>query len=225
MCSLADIVHKDDVVAQSDFLTTLLVVVPRTQAKTWLESYERLTSLVVPRSSSKLAEDEEFALFNVTIFKKVEQEFVQKAREHKFQVRDFVYDEAQLERERQELDEAGASEKEYWTELVRLSRTHFADAYQAQMHFKVLRTFIESVLRFGLPANYFTAIIRPSARKIKTLLATLNAQFSYLDHFLAKAEKGKGTDTAHHDTPGEYANLLEQEVFPFILVEQPMISV
>ena len=106
MCSLADIVHKDDVVdASSDFLTTLLVVVPKTQKDAWLAQYERLTPMVVPRSSTQLAQDEEYALYNVTLFKKVEQQFVQKAREHKFQVREFTYDEAQLERERRELED------------------------------------------------------------------------------------------------------------------------
>ena len=33
---------------------------------------------------SKLAQDDEFALFNVTVFKKTRDEFVQKAREHKY---------------------------------------------------------------------------------------------------------------------------------------------
>ena len=40
--------------------------------------------MVVPRSSRKLAEDDEFGLFNVTVFKKVKEEFVQKCRENKW---------------------------------------------------------------------------------------------------------------------------------------------
>lgn len=39
--------------------------------------------MVVPRSSNKLAQDDEYALYNVTVFKKVRDEFVQKARENK----------------------------------------------------------------------------------------------------------------------------------------------
>lgn len=65
------------------FLETLLVAVPRNNVKDWLAKYERLTSMVVPRSSNKLAQDDEYALYNVTVFKKVRDEFVQKARENK----------------------------------------------------------------------------------------------------------------------------------------------
>ncbi|WFD24786.1 Vacuolar ATP synthase subunit C [Malassezia equina] len=227
VCSLADIVTRDDIVdPNSEFLITLLVVVPKTQVPQWLNSYERLCDLVVPRSSKKLAEDEEYALFNVTVFKKKQDEFVQKCREIKCQVRDFTWDEGLLERERQELYEAGASEKELWTELLRLSRTHFADAYQAMIHFKVVRSFVESVLRFGLPAHYFTVVLEPTPRKAKTLLTSLTSQYSYLDEYLSSTEKGRAADAqAHQDTPGEFANLLEQEVFPFVLTEQPMITV
>lgn len=209
--------------ASSDFLVTLLVVVPRTQQNTWLQRYERLVPMVVPRSSSKLAEDEEFGLYTVTLFKKSEQEFVQKARENKFQVREFVYDEEQLERERRGLDEAGASEKELWTELVRLSRTHFADAYQAQVHFKVLRTFVESVLRYGLPAEYAVVVLRPNARRAKQLLKSLTSEFACLSEYLGRDREAK--DPGTHEAPGEYAALLEQEVYPFVLTEQPMILV
>ncbi|WFD28492.1 Vacuolar ATP synthase subunit C [Malassezia nana] len=227
VCSLADIVTRDDIVdPHSEFLITLLVVVPKNQVSQWLNRYERLCDLVVPRSSHQLAEDDEYALFNVTVFKKKQDEFVQKCRELKCQVRDFTWDEGLLGRERQELYEAGASEKELWTELLRLSRTHFADSYQALVHFRVLRTFVESVLRFGLPANYFTFVIEPTPRKAKTILTSLTNHFSYLDEYLSRAEKGRAADTqAHQDTPGEFANLLEQEVFPFVLTEQPMITV
>lgn len=227
MCSLADIVTRDDIVdPNSEFLVTLLVVVPKNQATQWLNSYERLCDLVVPRSSRKLAEDEEYALFNVTVFKKKQDEFVQKCREIKCQVRDFTWDEGLLGRERQELYEAGASEKELWTELLRLSRTHFADAYQALIHFKVVYTFVESVLRFGLPATYFTVVIEPTPRKAKTILTSLTSHFGYLDEYLSRTETGRAADAqAHQDTPGEFANLLEQEVFPFVLTEQPMITV
>lgn len=82
--SLADVVHKEDFVSKdSEFLTTLLVAVPKNNVKDWTNKYEKLTSMVVPRSSKKLSQDDEYALFNVTVFKKVKDEFVQKARENR----------------------------------------------------------------------------------------------------------------------------------------------
>ena len=39
--------------------------------------------MVVPRSAVKVAADDEFTLFSVTIFRKVKDEFAQKCREEK----------------------------------------------------------------------------------------------------------------------------------------------
>lgn len=111
------------------------------------------------------------------------------------------------------------------TELVRLSRTNFAEAYQAAIHFKVLRTFVESVLRFGLPANYFAAVVRPNPRRVKQLIKSLVAEFSHLSEYMSKSDQNGEEAPTTHETPGEYANLLEQEVYPFVLTEQPMITV
>lgn len=222
--SLADVVHKEDFVdTQSEYLETLLVAVPKNNAKDWQARYERLTAMVVPRSSNKLAADDEYALFNVTVFKKVRDEFVQKCREAKFTVRtDFAWDDELVERQRNELDAAGESEKELWTELLRLARTNFSEAYQALAHLKVVRTYVESVLRFGLPADYFAVTVRPNPKRTKALLATLVSHYAYLDG--AKRSK-KNNDTGSGEAPGEYAQLLEEEQFPFVLTEQYMVPV
>lgn len=52
--------------------------------------------MIVPRSSTLIKEDGEFCLYNVTLFKKVVEEFKLHAREKKFVVRDFVYNEEEL---------------------------------------------------------------------------------------------------------------------------------
>ena len=46
------------------------------------------------------------------------------------------------------------------TELLQLSRTNFSEAFQLLVHNKVLRLFIESVLRYGLPANYIGFVVK-----------------------------------------------------------------
>ena len=69
-------------------------------------------------------------------------------------MRDFAYSESALEQQREELAAISTTEKELWTELLRLARTNFSEAFQLLVHLKVLRLFVESVLRYGLPANY-----------------------------------------------------------------------
>ena len=230
--SLADVVHKEDFVdANSEYLETLLVAVPKNNVKDWQARYERLTAMVVPRSSNKIAADDEFALFNVTVFKKVKDEYIQKCRENKFTVRtDFTWDDDLVSRQRQELDEAGTSEKELWTELLRLARTNFSEAYQALAHLKVVRTFVESVLRFGLPADYFGVVVRPNPKRSKALMGALQSHYAYLESYNqsgrdAGKRKKKNKDEANAgDAPGEYAQLLEEEQFPFVLTEQYMVA-
>ena len=49
--SLNDIVDEKDVVVGSEYMQTLVVVVPKSLYKEWEKSYERLTEMVVPRCS------------------------------------------------------------------------------------------------------------------------------------------------------------------------------
>ncbi|SPC66370.1 probable VMA5 - H+-ATPase V1 domain 42 KD subunit, vacuolar [Ustilago sp. UG-2017b] len=221
--SLAHLVHKEHFVdGQSEYLETLLVAVPKNNINAWTAKYERLTPMVVPRSSNKITSDEEFALFNVTLFKKVREQFVQKCRENKFIVRtDFTWDQHLVSRQRAQLEQASDSEKQLWTELLRLARTNFSEAYQALAHVKVVRAYVESVLTFGLPADYFAVAVKPNPKRTKALLGTLKSHFAYLQ----RASDGKRNEGNVGDAPGEYAQFLEEEQYPFVLVEMLMVPV
>lgn len=50
------------------------------------------------------------------------------------------------------------------TDLLRLSRTNFSEAYQLLVHLKVVRLYVESVLRYGLPAEYSAIVLQVSRR-------------------------------------------------------------
>uniref|UniRef100_A0A7M4FTY5 V-type proton ATPase subunit C n=1 Tax=Crocodylus porosus TaxID=8502 RepID=A0A7M4FTY5_CROPO len=55
--SLADIVKKEDFVLDSEYLITLLVVVPKLNYSDWVKQYETLTDMIVPRSSKFMVRD------------------------------------------------------------------------------------------------------------------------------------------------------------------------
>ncbi|KAF3341985.1 V-type proton ATPase subunit C-like isoform X2 [Carex littledalei] len=84
---LSDMVKEEDIIT-TEHLETLLAVVPKYSQKDWLSSYETLTQYVVPRSSKKLHEDNEYALYTVTLFKKMADNFKVAAREKGFQASD-----------------------------------------------------------------------------------------------------------------------------------------
>ncbi|KAF8640562.1 hypothetical protein AX17_000224 [Amanita inopinata Kibby_2008] len=221
VCSLADIVSRDDFVQDSEYLETVLVAVPRALVKDWNSKYERLTQYVVPRSSRQVASDDEFTLYSVVVFRRIHDEFVQKCRECKYIVRDFVYSEEVIEKQREDLENADTTEKELWTELLRLSRVNFSESFQILVHLKVVRLFVESVLRYGLPANYTGIVVKPEPKSTKKVFNTLQGQFTYLSPKSNGARVKKGTENA--DFIGEYQSLMDQEFFDFVMYQVPWI--
>ncbi|WWD16470.1 hypothetical protein CI109_100896 [Kwoniella shandongensis] len=227
--SLLDVVKKTDLVENSEFLETLVVAVPKNLAKDWADKYERLTSLVVPRSSQQIASDNEYVLQTVTVFKKVRDEFLHKCRENKFIVRDFKWDDSALEKQNKEIAELEVEEKELWTDLLRLSRINFSEAYQILAHLKTIRLFVESVLRYGLPADYAGVIVKPEPKTAVKTLRLLTDHYKYL----ASASRGPSTKKAKSgaatagadDVAGEWASVMEAEYYDFVLFEIPKVDV
>ncbi|KAF8350269.1 hypothetical protein F5887DRAFT_1070462 [Amanita rubescens] len=219
--SLADIVSKGDFIQDSEYLETILVAVPKALIKDWNSKYERLSQYVVPRSARQITSDDEFALYGVVVFRRVHDEFIQKCRDNKYIVRDFVFSEEEVEKQRSGLEDADATEKELWTELLRLSRVNFSESFQVFVHLKVLRLFIESVLRYGLPAQYIGIVVKPEPKTTKKVFNTLQAQFAYLRPKSNRSTSVKGPENA--DFVGEYQSLLDQEYHDFVMFEVPWI--
>ena len=74
--------------------------------------------LLILRSHRQITSDDEFALYSVVIFRRVHDEFIQKCRDNKYTVRDFVYSEDEVEKQRSELENADMTEKELWVSLL-----------------------------------------------------------------------------------------------------------
>ena len=67
----------------SEYLKTLLVCVPKGLMHEWYSKYETLCAMIVPRTTELVTQDEDFALFTVTLFQKTEDTFRHKCRENK----------------------------------------------------------------------------------------------------------------------------------------------
>jgi len=172
---LHDIVKKDDLIT-SEYLTTLVVVVSKYGQKEWENSYEKLTEYVLPRSSKVIAEDTEFVLVTVTLFRQVVQDFKNVAREKRFTVRDFSYDNttANVAVEKKKLD---TEKDDQQKKLIRWCKVNFAEGFTAWIHLKAVRAFVESVLRFGLPINFQAILMeihkKGNEKKLRSILLEL----------------------------------------------------
>ncbi|XP_053346367.1 V-type proton ATPase subunit C 1-B [Clarias gariepinus] len=205
--SLADLVKKEDFVLDSEYLTTLLVVVPKTGYADWEKSYETLSEMVVPRSSKLLFEDQDSGLFSVTLFQKAIDDFRHKARENKFIVRDFQYNEDELKADKEEMTRLSTDKKKQFGPLVRWLKVNFSEAFIAWIHIKALRVFTESVLRYGLPVNFQTMLLQPNKKNMKKLREVLHELYKHLDSSAAIID-------ASMDIPG--LNLSQQEYYPYV---------
>lgn len=176
--NLNDIIKKEDFIQDSEYLQTLIVIVPKHNFEDWLTCYETLCEYIVPRSSKKLYEDGEQVMVNVTMFQKVVDTFKMKCRDHKFIVRDFKYDEQAIARENDQIKSLEQSKKDKFGPLVRWLKINFSEACTAWIHVKALRVFVESVLRYGLPVNFQACIMKPQKKSAKRLRETLESLYS-----------------------------------------------
>uniref|UniRef100_W5L3I4 V-type proton ATPase subunit C n=1 Tax=Astyanax mexicanus TaxID=7994 RepID=W5L3I4_ASTMX len=205
--TLAGIVKKEDLVLNSEYLTTLLVVVPRSGDKLWENTYESMSQFVVPRSSRKLLEEEDAGIFTVTLFKKAVREFKAKASVHKFTVREFNLEET--EKQRQEMSRLSVEKKEQYGTFVRWLKVNFREVFVAWIHIKALRVFAESVLRYGLPVSFQTLLLQPEKKHVKRLREELQFSFTHLDPTAAASKSDMSLDI-----PG--VNSGQQEYYSYI---------
>ncbi|PIA39467.1 hypothetical protein AQUCO_02600131v1 [Aquilegia coerulea] len=169
---LSNLVKPEDIVS-SEHLVTLLAVVPKYSQKDWLSSYETLTTYVVPRSSKKLHEDNEYALYTVTLFGRVADNFRTNAREKGFQVRDFEYSPEAQEGRKQDLERLLQDQETLRASLLQWCYTCYGEVFSSWMHFCAVRVFAESILRYGLPPSFLAVVLAPSVKSEKKVRSIL----------------------------------------------------
>ncbi|KAF8400042.1 hypothetical protein HHK36_015917 [Tetracentron sinense] len=190
---LSDLVKPEDII-MSEHLVTLLAVIPKYSQKDWLSSYETLTTYVVrilmvvltdcytaaeltftqvPRSSKKLHEDNEYALYTVTLFLRVADNFKTSARERGFQIRDFEYSPEAQETRIQELERLMQDQETLRSSLLQWCYTSYGEVFSSWMHFCAVRVFTESILRYGLPPSFLAAVLAPSLKSEKKVHSIL----------------------------------------------------
>ncbi|KAJ1812659.1 Vacuolar ATP synthase subunit C [Coemansia sp. RSA 2598] len=226
--SLGGVVRPEHCIGNSEYLRTVFVAVPQQLSREWLNSYERLTDMVVPRSSQLVAEDAEYKLYSAVVFKRVFDEFSNKARDAKFIVRDFVYDLETVERDRLAAMEIVEQEQELLDNITEWLRGSFGDVVAAWMHVKALRVFVESILRYGIPPDFLPVLVRPPAKHAAKIKQQLADFYAYLetstrasDRARSAAGKAKRQDDSGAFDMHEFSNILSSEYMPFVFFEVP----
>eukprot|EP00640_Fibrocapsa_japonica_P001097 CAMPEP_0113942796 /NCGR_PEP_ID=MMETSP1339-20121228/9650_1 /TAXON_ID=94617 /ORGANISM="Fibrocapsa japonica" /LENGTH=432 /DNA_ID=CAMNT_0000947419 /DNA_START=35 /DNA_END=1333 /DNA_ORIENTATION=+ /assembly_acc=CAM_ASM_000762 len=159
-------------------------------------------SPVVPGSSIKIMEDSEFCLYTVTIlrgcyeagfvdgdaegefvpgqYKDFIQDFKKAAKEHRFTIREFSFDENKAVDNKNKSARLDMEVDQLHTGIIRWCRAHFGEALVAWLHVKAIRLFVEAVLRYGLPVDYTSAVIKPKKNCDKKVDNELMRMFGHL---------------------------------------------
>lgn len=150
-------------------------------------------SPVVPGSVKLVHKDEDSYLYSVTILRgqyeagyfengefqqgtKVdfEAEFAKVCREKRFLVREFHWDPSQASKSSMVLEQLQVEVDGMQAALSRWCKNHFGDVFVAWMHIKVIRVFVESVLRYGLPVDFTAVLYKVHSGKETDLVSSLD---------------------------------------------------
>jgi len=195
---------------ESKFLQPIYVVVPSVQVQEWNKCYEELTQFVVPRSSELLCKEHDFSLYKVVVFKHVVDEFKVKAKEKRFVVRKY---EPTNTTSALELGKLQAKYEKLRSNLIRWCTTNFGEAYFLWVHLKSIQCYVESILRFGLPADFEVVLLQPKKDQAKNLEKALVAKYSHLEKMFGDDEDDEEGATTHQ---------YEENFFPYVYLEIPV---
>jgi len=179
-------------------------------------------SPVVPGSLKQIFADKDSILYTVTILKSqyeagyyendefqqgnkidFEPEFVKACKDKRFVVRtDFTWDPTKASRSENMLEQLQVEVDGMKSALMRWCKTHYGDAYVAWMHIKVIRVFVESVLRYGLPVDFTAVLYKVQGNKEPELIKAL--------------DKSLGTDSTMDDDDD---NMEGDEYHDFVLIK------
>ncbi|KAF4338247.1 V-ATPase subunit C [Fusarium beomiforme] len=192
--SLTPIVDPKILVQDSEYIETHLIVVPNNAKKDFIKEYETIAPMVVPRSAIEVTKDDEFVLFAVATFKKHSTEFLVKCREHKWTPRQYKYVEGGRQEEQRELDRVTNEERKVCGEALRMGRTGWSESVMIWIHVMSLRVFVEAVLRYGLPLDYVSVLVKTTSKLAPKVKTALDSNYSFLGgNAFGRDKRGKIT--------------------------------
>lgn len=188
----------------TDFITTLIAIVPKSQESEWKKQYESLSENVVPNSAKQFGLEDKDGLvpwrvgfLRIPLYKKplgdgddVDpkqaakkdltpfEAFALKAREKlKVTIREFEFKSNEYdEKEKQRVNLNTEAQKKTY-DLKMECETQFSELYLTYVHLKVLRFNVDSALRFGTGEPTANLLIQPQATKEKKVIGVLLKMF------------------------------------------------
>lgn len=124
-------------------------------------------------------EDKEgFQLYRIVVFTDFVDDYLTACRKEGITARKFVYDEAKFKADLEQRTRLETTFEQQKNLLASRCYFAFSELFISLMHLKVMRAFIDGVLRFGIPPTFFIGIVRPAKGQDKMLMAKLCETFA-----------------------------------------------
>lgn len=131
--------------------------------------------VIVPGNplSLNIEDKEGNAVYRLVVFKEQAEDVVKALRRKGYTSRQFVYNIDAWHTEKQERSMLTEQLANKTTVLRQTAVSNFQVLFEALMHLKVIRAYIDGVLRFGIPPKFFVGIVMPKKGVEKSILQEL----------------------------------------------------
>lgn len=175
-------IDKKNFIHDSNFLRNVLIIVPKNKVEQFKSSYESVKEGVVPKSARHLVEVEDKdgnQVFRVVVMENSADSFTLKCKQKiGFSAKVFVYDEESYQKELEEAKVLEGKLNKLTGKMEKRCYYTFSELYMASMHLKVMRAYIDGVLRFGIPPRFILTVVYIKSGYEKKMLASLTDLFA-----------------------------------------------
>ncbi|AIN97239.1 vacuolar ATP synthase subunit c, putative [Leishmania panamensis] len=141
----------------TELLVTVFVAVPSAAQREWLATYWKMNEYVCPQSNRMVAEDKEYVLNSIVMFRKVMDDVKMACRKKRYVIREVEGTDELSFAELKKLQQKAEKEKKA---LYTLLWQQYCTCYVAWIHLKAVRVFIEALLKFGLPPRFIAVVLQ-----------------------------------------------------------------
>lgn len=142
-----------------------------------VKQQNRMPFVIVPDYPMDLTIDDKDQnnVYRVVVYKAQADDVMKALRRKGYTSRTFTYDKPTWERENQERGILKEEVANLTQTLMRAATGSFQQLFVALMHLKVVRVYIDGVLRFGIPPKFYIGIVMPKKGAEKAILTDMCA--------------------------------------------------
>jgi len=159
----------------------------------------RMPFVIIPDTPYELdiTDKEGNGVYRLIVFKAQAEDVIKALRKRGTTSRIFSYDKANWEKESQQKGILKEQVQNLTTTLMRTAMTSFQQIFIALMHLKVVRAYVDGVLRFGIPPKFYIGVIIPKKGAEKQVLLELTevlAEASMKEMYGEKLDSSEADD-------------------------------